>query len=66
MNTKDTLVSPPELRAYAVTDQKSKGRKTEEDFHPRDDRTAFQHDRDRLIHSRAFRCMEAKTQVVLI
>ena len=66
MNTKDNLVSFSELRAYAVTDKKSKGRKTEEDFHPKDYRTAFQHDRDRLIHSRAFRRMEAKTQVVLI
>jgi len=66
MNTKNTSVSLHELRAYAVTDRNSKGRKTEEAFHAEDFRTAFQHDRDRLIHSRAFRRMEAKTQVVLI
>ena len=66
MNTKDASVLFPELRPYAVTDRNSKGRKTEEDFHPYDYRTAFQHDRDRLIHSRAFRRLEAKTQVILI
>lgn len=41
MNTKDNLVSSSELRAYAVTDQKSEGRKTGEDFHPKNNRTAF-------------------------
>ena len=65
MNTKTAPVSFPELREYAVTDKNSIGRKTKEKFHPEDSRTAFQHDRDRIIHSRAFRRMEAKTQVVL-
>jgi len=65
MNTKAAPVSSPELRAYAVTDINSNGRKTKEEFHLKDNRTAFQHDRDRIIHSRVFRRMEAKTQVVL-
>jgi len=65
MNTKTNPALFPELRAYAVTDQNSNCRKTKEKFQPDDTRTAFQHDRDRIIHSRAFRRMEAKTQVVL-
>lgn len=66
MNSKTTSVSSHRLRAYAVTDEHSKGRKKDEDFHQADYRTGFQHDRDRIIHSRAFRRLEAKTQVVLI
>lgn len=66
MKNQTSFVLHPELKPYAVTDQNSKGRKTEEDFHSDDYRNAFQHDRDRIIHSRAFRRLEAKTQVVLI
>ncbi len=44
---------------YAV--QKSSGRRFSEPPHPY--RNDFQRDRDRIIHSRAFRRLEAKTQV---
>jgi dGTPase len=41
--------------------QRSRGRRYPEPEHPY--RNAFQRDRDRVIHSRAFRRLEAKTQV---
>jgi dGTPase len=41
--------------------EKSRGRAYPEPAHPY--RNAFQRDRDRIIHSRAFRRLEAKTQV---
>src|SRR3989475_12790567 len=49
------------LAAYAVRVENSRGRRYPEPQHPY--RNDFQRDRDRVIHSRAFRRLEAKTQV---
>jgi len=49
------------LASYAAHSGKTKGRKFEEESHPY--RTHYQRDRDRIIHSTAFRRMEYKTQV---
>ncbi|MDP3980044.1 MAG: dNTP triphosphohydrolase, partial [Chlamydiota bacterium] len=49
------------LAPYASKCMFSKGRAFPEEEHPV--RTAFQRDRDRVIHSRAFRRLEYKTQV---
>jgi dGTPase len=49
------------LGAYAVKSAESRGRLFRETEHPF--RTAFQRDRDRIVHSRAFRRLEYKTQV---
>src|SRR5271163_3263487 len=49
------------LAAYAVHVEHSRGRRFPEPQHPY--RNDFQRDRDRVIHSRAFRRLEAKTQV---
>ena len=49
------------LAAYAVHLEQSRGRRFPEPAHPY--RNDFQRDRDRVIHARAFRRLEAKTQV---
>ncbi len=49
------------LARYAVRVEDSRGRRYPEPPHPY--RNAFQRDRDRIIHARAFRRLENKTQV---
>jgi len=52
-----------ELARYALRDEDSKGRVYPEPPHPF--RTPFQRDRERIVHSSAFRRMTGKTQVLV-
>lgn len=51
------------LAPYAIRSKNSKGRKNPED--EPDYRTVFQRDRDRILHTTAFRRLEYKTQVFI-
>jgi dGTPase len=52
---------PPGLAPHAQRSERSRGRRHPEPEHAY--RTVYQRDRDRIIHSRAFRRLEYKTQV---
>lgn len=70
-NTEDGMISRNDiesqetnrLASYAMFSRDSQGRVVSEDEHPY--RTAYQRDRDRIIHTTAFRRLEYKTQVFL-
>jgi dGTPase len=57
--TEDILLAP-----YAMKSRRSRGRVHKEAEHPY--RSAYQRDRDRIVHSAAFRRLEYKTQVFVI
>jgi len=52
------------LAPYGMRSRNSRGRVYPEDEHPY--RTAYQRDRDRIIHTTAFRRLEYKTQVFVV
>jgi len=55
------ITDPPGLAPYAQASDDSRGRRYPEQEHAY--RSNYQRDRDRIIHSRAFRRLEYKTQV---
>ncbi|HMC89005.1 MAG TPA: deoxyguanosinetriphosphate triphosphohydrolase [Gemmataceae bacterium] len=67
----DSLFNPPDwldreeevLAPYAMHTRQSGGRRYPEEIHPY--RTLYQRDRDRIIHSTAFRRLMYKTQVLV-
>lgn len=58
---KESLIQESDLASYAIKAGESQGRQWPEKEHAI--RTAFQRDRDRIIHSTAFRRLQYKTQV---
>jgi dGTPase len=54
----------PDLAPYAAKSHLSRGRRYPEEF--KDERPAFERDKDRIIHSASFRRLMYKTQVFLI
>src|SRR5690242_91542 len=56
-----TLATLPPLAPWAMHAEDTRGRRYPEPAHPY--RSDYARDRDRIIHSRAFRRLEAKTQV---
>src|SRR5580765_2040612 len=56
-----TIPNPSSLSSLAMREDLSRGRRFPEPRHPY--RTEYARDRDRIIHARAFRRLEAKTQV---
>src|SRR3954462_3962643 len=54
----ETWLSPLAVRSY-------EGRGRAQPEHESDLRTPFQHDRDRIVHSKAFRRLKHKTQVFI-
>ena len=59
--TERTIESPATPAPWAARAEDSRGRRYPEQPHPY--RSIYARDRDRIIHSRAFRRLEAKTQV---
>lgn len=56
-----TIATLPPLTPWAMHAENTRGRRYPEQVHPY--RSDYARDRDRIIHSRAFRRLEAKTQV---